>query len=579
MSPALDPLTFPLAGSQLIEASAGTGKTTAITRLYLRQVLGHGCDPLLPPQILVVTFTHAATEELRDRIRAQLTTAARFFGDDRAVDAEVSGFLQNLRDAFDPTQWPDCAHRLARAAEWMDEAAIFTIHGWAHRMLREHAFASDSLFEQQLVSDPRPRQMQAVRDYWRCHLASLAPADAAVVIDWSDSPEALFQSIRPLLGGGERPDAPLPPAAAVAAGRRRRVAWLESLAAQPWTEWIAEFREVFRAADEAKQIDRRSLRPAHVESWLDTLEAWATASEPYPLDLGRGWQRLTVEGLAGAWRGGEPPQTRLSLALPDLRAALGRPPDDGRLAFFAHAGDWVRQRFEADRQRANELGFDDLLGELDAGLAGAGGEALAAMIRERYPTVLIDEFQDTDPLQYRLFDRIYEIAANRPETAVVMIGDPKQSIYAFRGADIHTYLKARSACGDRRHTLQTNHRAVSGMVEAVNALFAAAEARPDGPGAFRFRRGDDNPLPFEPALAAGRDDALIAPAPGSDAGQSPVTTPALTFWTLPEPDDDKAPAKGRDRDAMAAACASHIVALLNAAAVASRGHRRAGQQS
>ncbi|MEX0450675.1 exodeoxyribonuclease V subunit beta [Spiribacter sp. 218] len=565
MSQALDPLTFPLAGSQLIEASAGTGKTTAITRLYLRQVLGHGCHPLLPPQILVVTFTHAATEELRDRIRAQLTAAAGFFGDDPSADADAGDFLQRLRDAFDPAEWPDCARRLTRAAEWMDEAAIFTIHGWAHRMLREHAFASDSLFEQHLVSDLRPRQMQAVRDYWRCHLASLAPAEAAVVIDWCADPDALYQSIRPLLGGGERPDTPLPPAAAVAAGRRRRAAWLESLTAQPWVAWIAEFREAFRAADEANQIDRQSLKPANVEGWLKKLEAWATAPEPYPLDLGKGWERLTVEGLAGAWRTGEPPRTQLVLALPELKAALARPPDDGRLAFFAHAGDWIRQRFEADRQRANELGFDDLLGELDAGLAGEGGEALAAMIRERYPTVLIDEFQDTDPLQYRLFDRIYDIAANRPETAVVMIGDPKQSIYAFRGADIHTYLKARSACGERRHTLRTNYRAVTGMVEAVNALFAIAEGRPDGPGAFRFRRGDANPLPFEPALAAGRDDALIAPSPGHDAGQPPGSAPALTLWTLPEPDDDKAPAKGRDRDAMAAACASHIVRLLNAA--------------
>ncbi|MBP3934887.1 MAG: UvrD-helicase domain-containing protein, partial [Pseudomonas sp.] len=146
-------LAFPLRGSQLIEASAGTGKTFTISALYLRLILGHGGvesgfgRELLPPQILVVTFTDAATKELRDRIRTRLAEAARYFrGEIDAPDALV----EELRDQFAPEQWAACAGRLDIAAQWMDEAAVSTIHGWCQRMLREHAFDSGSLFTQTL---------------------------------------------------------------------------------------------------------------------------------------------------------------------------------------------------------------------------------------------------------------------------------------------------------------------------------------------------------------------------------------------------------------------------------------------
>ena len=157
----LDPLRFPLKGSRLIEASAGTGKTFTIAALYLRLVLGHGGDaafsrPLDPPEILVVTFTDAATKELRDRIRARLSEAAAgFLADPATIEPQPPGadLLHDLRAEYPPEDWAGCARRLQLAAEWMDEAAVSTIHGWCNRMLREHAFDSDSLFTQRLETD------------------------------------------------------------------------------------------------------------------------------------------------------------------------------------------------------------------------------------------------------------------------------------------------------------------------------------------------------------------------------------------------------------------------------------------
>src|SRR5690606_10989214 len=118
----LNPLRFPLWGSRLIEASAGTGKTYTIASLYVRLVLGHGMEagrPMTPPEILVVTFTRAATDELRDRIRARLTEAAACF----LGETEGDAFLLQLREEDPEEQWRSCAYRLRIAAEWMDDAA------------------------------------------------------------------------------------------------------------------------------------------------------------------------------------------------------------------------------------------------------------------------------------------------------------------------------------------------------------------------------------------------------------------------------------------------------------------------
>lgn len=166
----LQPLALPLYGSRLIEASAGTGKTYTIAALYVRLVLGHGgeqafAQPLMPDQILVVTFTEAATEELRDRIRERLATAASYF---RELHDSDDAFLVALRASYtDQQQWPGLARRLDLAAQAMDEAAVHTIHGWCNRMLREHAFASGSLFTQELETDNSDLWLTVARDYWR----------------------------------------------------------------------------------------------------------------------------------------------------------------------------------------------------------------------------------------------------------------------------------------------------------------------------------------------------------------------------------------------------------------------------
>ncbi|MEX5682996.1 exodeoxyribonuclease V subunit beta [Pseudomonas silesiensis] len=545
-------LAFPLRGSQLIEASAGTGKTFTISALYLRLVLGHGGEPsgfgreLLPPHILVVTFTDAATKELRERIRTRLAEAARFFREETpAPDALIA----ELRDQYLPEQWSGCANRLDIAAQWMDEAAVSTIHSWCQRMLREHAFDSGSLFTQTLETDHSDLLGEVLRDYWRMFCYPMQ-GDA---LNWVRSnwggPAALLPRVRGLFAS-ERDNVAGPAPAELIAQclLERRAALLELK--MPWRQWADELLALCHQGVASKSVDGRKMQARYFEPWFEKIKTWAEDESLEQLDIGTGFTRLTPDGMAEAWKGEAPRHPGLE-AMPGLKLSLdGLPTPDA--AVLQHAAQWVGARFEEEKRRRAEMGFDDMLLRLDAALQAEGGERLATLIREQFPVALIDEFQDTDPVQYRIFESIYRIEDNNPESGLFLIGDPKQAIYAFRGADIYTYLRARQATAGRLHTLGTNFRSSHGMVNAVNHVFERAESRESGRGAFLFReKSGENPVPFLPVESQGRKEALHIDG---------RAVPALNVWHL----SAEQPLSGAVyRQRLAAACASEITALLN----------------
>jgi exodeoxyribonuclease V beta subunit len=545
-------LAFPLRGSQLIEASAGTGKTFTISALYLRLVLGNGGEDsgfgreLLPPQILVVTFTDAATKELRERIRTRLAEAARFFRDETLAPDSL---IAELRDQYLAEQWPGCANRLDIAAQWMDEAAVSTIHSWCQRMLREHAFDSGSLFTQTLETDHSDLLGEVLRDYWRLFCYPMQ-GDA---LNWVRSnwggPAALLPRIRALFASERDTLEGKEPAELISQClQERRVALIDLK--KPWLQWADELLAICHQGVASKSVDGRKMQARYFEPWFEKIKAWAEDESLEQLDIGTGFTRLTPDGMAEAWKGEAPRHPGLD-AMAGLKACLdGLPTPDA--AVLQHAARWVGARFEEEKRRRAEMGFDDMLLRLDAALQSDGGERLATLIREQFPVALIDEFQDTDPVQYRIFESIYRIEENSPECGLFLIGDPKQAIYAFRGADIHTYLRARQATTGRLHTLGTNFRSSHGMVDAVNHVFERAEVRQSGRGAFLFRQNNgDNPVPFMPVASQGRKEVLRI---------NDQAVPALNIWHLPA----EQPLSGAVyRQQLAAACASEITALLN----------------
>ncbi len=530
----LDPLTLPLHGSRLIEASAGTGKTWTIAALMLRLVLGHGDAASAPPralvpgEILVMTFTRAATRELSDRIRARLLEAARCFRGETAL-AEADDFLQQLyADHADGPARREAGHRLALAAESMDDAAVHTIDAWCQRMLREHAFDSAQLFDEALEADEIGRRHQAVQDYWRQEVYPLdATALDSVLALWPtvDALEAQIVSLLNRLDALEPPVA-LPLGDWLGQINAERHAELVTLKAG-WVERIEDLRGWFiaRMADKDKPFNGSKVQRRYVDSWCDPVRDWAAAPEADVVGLSKtARQRLTHEGFADTLKPGvrlAPPEVFHDvvalLEQLDQRAPLHQ-------ALQRHAAHAIAARLAALKRRAGRFGYADLSLRLDAALRGPQGEVLAQRIRAQFPVALIDEFQDTSPLQFRIFDRIYRSAQDRAETGLLLIGDPKQSIYGFRGADIYSYLRARHATAGRHHALGTNYRSTQALVDAVNQVFVLAEAeRPDG--AFALGRQGLQSLPFEAVGAKGRLERLMragAAMPALQAGWLPV---------------------------------------------------------
>ncbi|HDH0892234.1 TPA: exodeoxyribonuclease V subunit beta [Klebsiella pneumoniae] len=498
----LDPLRLPLIGERLIEASAGTGKTFTIAALYLRLLLGLGGEAAYPraisvEELLVVTFTEAATEELRGRIRSNIHELRIACLRGESGNPLYSALLAEIADK------DDAAKTLLLAERQMDEAAVFTIHGFCQRMLSLNAFESGMLFEQQLIEDESRLRYQACADFWRRHCYPLTRDIAAVIHDVWKGPRDLLKSLDRWLQG-EAPQLKSPPAPNETLAERHQqiIARIDSLK-QQWREQVGEIEGVL----ENSGLDRRKFNRGNQGKWMEKVNAWAqeeTLSYQLPDALEKFAQSFLLERTKA---GGEPPVHPLFSAVESLLASSLTLTD----LVLARAMVEIRDAVAREKRRRGELGFDDMLSRLDEALRGDSGETLASAIRQRFPVAMIDEFQDTDPQQYRIFRRIWR---RQPETALLLIGDPKQAIYAFRGADIFTYMKARGDVA-AHYTLDTNWRSSPGMVGSVNRLFSLS----DNP--FMFHE-----IPFLPVKAAAKNKGLRFTVDAADV-------PAMNVWLMP----------------------------------------------
>ncbi len=602
----LDVLTVPLWGSRLVEASAGTGKTWTLAALVLRLVLGHGkgegeggadgdgtedgnsvtrfSRPLAPSEILVMTFTRAATRELSGRIRERLAEAAACLRGEQAPQADDTVLHGLLSD------WPgglpreQAAWLAAQAAEAMDEAAVHTIDAWCQRMLREHAFDSGCLFDEALQPDEAAISAEAVRDHWRQQVLPLSQHELALVLSvWSDIGRmtADVQGLLPHAGGFGTALSPSPTvslATLCADLLQQRGTALAAIKAG-WADRVQDLRQWLASTLRLNPcpFNKTKLKMASVTPWMDALQAWAEDPQldaPALKAAATVWVRLTPAGIEDALNGKAALQVPPAIAdhlqrFADLRAQLATLPDAGP-PIRRHAAACVAARVQSLKAQAGTYGYADMLVRLDAALHGPRGAALRERIVAQYPVALVDEFQDTSPIQYRILDRLYRVAQNQPATALFLIGDPKQSIYGFRGADIRSYLRARRATAGRHLVLSTNHRSTAALVDVVNRLFDSAEQRP-GRGAFAFReapKGEGgavfDPLPFLPVQARGRAETFAI------AGQ---VQPALTLC------HDGVLRSGEPlRAVYGDRCAEYITDLLNEPAAGfdgpAAGHRR-----
>ena len=667
-SPGRTPLDLPLdvGGTTFIEASAGTGKTHALTTLVARLVIEEDW-PL--DRILVVTFTRAATAELRDRIRRVLgavlgavlaAVKAREAAGHRRIaapefearepedrvaapavhrsetgDSSESERSPGLREPeIDPqalellAAWERrggsidsaLARRLEGAMRDIDRANVHTIHGFCQRVLADLAFESGFPFGFE-VSDGGEMVAGAVRDCWRRRLypASTLLLRHAVASGFLPDALAAWVSERraktgvTILGGD-----PLPEPIEV-----HEAAWREVYEAAR-VEW-AEHRDCFLSElRQGQWLNRARYRTSRTDRELAAIEVLFGASDPW----------LPEEGAAGRYGREQLSQAcKRNFALPDnpLFDAFDRL-EQASLEFRSACDRWlrwtrrevllevrksVRRRVRDDRR----LAYDDLLIELEEALDGAGGSRLAARIRHEYPCALVDEYQDTDPVQARIFGRVYGEApvapagegrairsraagmagpdqdAGRyaPESdgsaatsgrsgtqpserdhesgpaaparaagdahegegptapggiarsgVFIVVGDPKQSIYRFRGADVFAYLAVQRTARERLH-LGRNWRSIPALVESVNAVFA-------GSAPFVTRE-----IEYRPVAAAREGGDALRTASG-DRGAP------FQLWLLPRREQDRLLVKRDVIPVVAGATADGIARLLEAGA-------------
>ncbi|MCM2340276.1 MAG: exodeoxyribonuclease V subunit beta [Rhodoferax sp.] len=545
----LNPLTMPLTGLQVIEASAGTGKTWTLAALYVRLVLGHAPGStdldqgLYPPQILVMTFTDAATAELRGRIRERLAQAARYFHHGEQAGFEVDDFLRKLHAEIPPNHWPACAARLDMAAQWMDEAAIFTIHGWSSRMLKTHAFDSASLFQQSRVEDSQQLKLTAVQDYWRKWFYPLSADQLGALQALGSTPQALLDQLGALWAIEDKaPHSATTPGQTPAEVIRDWAVWqtkcqaLDSLARGACTDQVIALLNDTIAAKKLK---------AYRADWPVKLAEWAKGGAFSELDKKTQsaaitlLQRFSRQALLD--KGWSEADQHLAFAhIEALCEHLDAEPPVAEL-LLTHAAFEVGAAYRQAKARLAQFDFSDLLQHLYHALQAPDGR-LADAIRQQFPVALVDEFQDTDPWQYGALAKIYGTSEEASQgTGLIMIGDPKQAIYSFRGADLATYLTARQQAR-AIHTLAGNFRSTEGLVAAVNHVFARA-VKPFGD------------VPYEMVTAC--NDKVL---PLQVAGQPQA---AMTVWHLQATKMPRKPVLLRQ---LAEVFATQMVHLLNAGA-------------
>jgi len=541
-----DPHRMPLAGRKLLEASAGTGKTFALGSLVLRAVLGQQAPQALDApalridEILMVTFTRAATAELRDRLGQRLRGALQAF-----VDPEPP------KDAFLAQLWKQSADRLRDQARLraalgqLDEAPVFTIHGFCHRALLEGALEQASPFTFEDLEDDKALQREALRTAWRQGFYAASPSLQALWLRVWAEPEKCERLFSSWLAPGTLTFQGLPEddldalgAALAQALAALRAAWARRDEA-PAVLGLPDFGKAgtgWGALSERYNAQSRGPGKPSLQGALDAgLGAEAPLPEALKALLGEGKKKGS--GLLEAFTPTAFEETRVKKGQSAVSGGALATAAEALLnaaeAFDAGLTHTLFRAFQealaAHKDQRQLRGPEDALRQLAASLRGASGKALAERLAARYPLAFIDEFQDTDPVQLDIFEALYPVGG--PGT-LVLIGDPKQAIYGFRGADLFAYLRARQALPGRdRLRMDQNWRSSPPVIEMLNRFY---QRQPDP-----FL---SEAMSFEPVTAAKTDPAQPwarngAPAPalgfyrstaaGSDEAQAQATVALL----------------------------------------------------
>ena len=505
-------------GAALIEASAGTGKTYSIAMLVVRLVVEHS---IAIEEILVVTFTKAATEELKDRIRSRLVEAKEHLQGETHDDLLVK-WTQTLADK------DEALKRIAMALANVDQAGIFTIHSFCQRILMEYPLESGQSFSGELSANIEQYKDRVLRDFWRRNVY-LRPTEEV---------NAILSAIEQMSVNATPFQSFYKSHIQKHGNQLGKLGYVLSMASaetriEPQVPNLDETVQQFLKAQAAIQTFF-----THLEPDLFSLLEKAAASEWMAKNKVDKCFRLYKHRYA------QPKAFFQYLPTAFKKAHSGEV--EGFLegiempfALFDDIENLTKQlpiaivqallqeyftELSSQLQSENEMSFDDLILQLAAALSqGENSQFLQQQISSRFKAAFIDEFQDTDGHQWQIFSTLF----NQNATYLYLIGDPKQAIYKFRGADIYAYLQAKKDC-QFHYTLDTNWRSTPALVSAVNQLFEQAE----------------DPFLTQPIPEIG-DFPFYAVNAGRSENPEGA---ALHFWQMPAAPEDLGKSIGRGSD-------------------------------
>ncbi len=467
----LNPLKLPLSGTQLIEASAGTGKTYTISTLFLRLLLE---KKLTIEQILVVTFTEAATKELRDRIRKKLAQAIIYLNSTVKQEDEILAHL--IKPYLEEKEKFNFAKKnLMTALRNFDEAAIFTIHSFCRKMLKANAFESGELFDTQLISDQSYLVRSIVQDFWRKQIYGQSPFLIQYLLNHGfKSPEDLLNIIKNgnYIGQKFLEIIPNEKPHAVTQELENKLAECYQTTKNAWLKYKDELHN---ALFSNSSLNGNKYKTSSFPKWFEKVEHYFLSQQAM-LVLPEELEKFNQAYINQAVNKGKQPPTHpffLQVQLfTDLHNSLTAQYEHFILSLKIQLFEYVEIHLKLRKKQYNLQSFNDLLSNLHTAIVDeAQGEILSKLICKQFNAALIDEFQDTDPLQWDIFKRIYQSDYAKTQNALLLlIGDPKQAIYSFRGADIFTYLQAKQTAA-QTYTLATNWRSEPRLIDAVNQLF------------------------------------------------------------------------------------------------------------
>lgn len=479
MAQSFDFLNIPICGTNLIEASAGTGKTYSIAALYTRLLL---LENYTVDNILVVTFARAATAELKTRLRAYLEKSRRLLSEPEPK--ESGDFLDVILPAAIEKAGSKTAllERIKSILAEFDNASIYTLHGFCQRLLRDYAFLCEVPFDVELSNDPDPFLLQAAQDFWRQHITPSAEF-SSLFFQKKFTPQTCLDAFRHHLKQPYlttyRPDT-------------TQFAAIRQEAEKHWCKLQANL-PVFRQHFDALQpfLNQNSYNKATFNAFFDALANLPNGTLPeqqhfsdkkfYTDKILKAFSKLTADELTNKISkknlnkdGSLPDELQKHINVLDklgqfaaVQTQINHNHQQQLTAVLLDMFHYLRDAVQEHKKSHSRRDFDDLLIDAHHALTqGPHREKLAETVTRQWQIGLIDEFQDTDAVQYAIFRTLF-INHHLP---LFLVGDPKQAIYGFRGADIFTYLQA-ARDADAHYTLTTNHRSYRRLVNSIHALF------------------------------------------------------------------------------------------------------------